>query len=185
MAWSKQHKEISKDRILCSAAKLFTQHGFENVSIDQVMSDAELTRGAFYSHFNSKSELYSQAIIKAGQLAGVEQAQGCDGNLDKISQRYLCGEHRDHELQHPCPLASLISDINQQDPMVREAYTILFKKFVTKTETHVQDSRAALQTAALMIGGLALAKAISDEALSDSLLVACQEAILQLNNKGK
>ena len=56
MAWQDTHKAQSKDRILTSAAMLFTHHGFEKISIDQVMKNAELTRGAFYSHFKSKSD---------------------------------------------------------------------------------------------------------------------------------
>lgn len=51
MAWKQDHKENSKQRILQSAAKLFTHNCFKGILIDDVMQHAGLTRGAFYSHF--------------------------------------------------------------------------------------------------------------------------------------
>lgn len=62
MPYRKQHKEQSRERILGSALCLFTRQGFDKTSIDQVMTHADLTRGAFYSHFDSKQDLYAQAI---------------------------------------------------------------------------------------------------------------------------
>ena len=47
MAWHKTHKEQSKDKILRSAAMLFTHHGFDKISIDQIMKVAKMTRGCF------------------------------------------------------------------------------------------------------------------------------------------
>ncbi|MEW6991071.1 TetR/AcrR family transcriptional regulator [Colwelliaceae bacterium 6441] len=180
MAWHKQHKENSKDKILTSAANLFTRYGFEKVSINQVMNNAKLTRGAFYAHFKSKSELYAQAIIKAGNLAKNDHIKNCDGSFLAITKSYLSEQHRDEKIKNLCPLAFLVTDINQQNEVVKATYTEVFKGFLANTEQQSNSSQTALQTAALMIGGLALAKAISDPTLSDDLLVACQEGVMTL-----
>lgn len=39
------------------------------------MSDAGLTRGAFYAHFSSKSELYAEGIISAAKAARQQVVQ--------------------------------------------------------------------------------------------------------------
>ena len=50
------HRAETKTKIIQSARRLFNVHGFENVSITQIMAGAGLTHGALYSYFNSKSD---------------------------------------------------------------------------------------------------------------------------------
>jgi len=180
MAWQVTHKEQSKDKILASAAMLFTHHGFEKISIDQVMEKAELTRGAFYSHFSSKSDLYAQAINKAAQVAYQRTPDNESLHMAHYAEFYLSSEHRDDKLQQPCPLAFLVSDINQQDEKVKSTYTATFNRFIKLAQRSITDKDHALQSAALMIGGLAIARALSDKQLSDELLQACQSGVLTL-----
>lgn len=51
MPLSQEHKKRSRKKILDSSIELFTARGFNNVSIDEVMNNARMTRGAFYAHF--------------------------------------------------------------------------------------------------------------------------------------
>lgn len=180
MAWDKHHKSQTKDKILQSAAKLFTRYGFDNISINQIMSDAALTRGAFYAHFSSKSDVYAQSIAIAGKLAKQDQLAHGNNSFNVMSQRYLSKEHRDEELTHLCPLAFLATDINQQQKAVKDTYTKVFNGFVQHAEHHTNNRESALQSAALMIGGLALSRALNDETLSDELLLACQHGVDRL-----
>lgn len=46
------------------AGRLFNRHGFDAVSIDDVMAKAGLTRGSFYCYFASKSDLYAQSVAR-------------------------------------------------------------------------------------------------------------------------
>lgn len=62
MPYTAEHKERTRARIVESARKLFNRHGFEQVSIETIMSEAGLTRGGFYNHFDSKDELYAAAV---------------------------------------------------------------------------------------------------------------------------
>ena len=57
MPYAAGHRAAVKKTIIDSARKLFNRHGFENVSIQQVMAGAGLTHGGFYSYFKSKSDL--------------------------------------------------------------------------------------------------------------------------------
>ena len=180
MAWNKTHKEQSKDKILQSAAMLFTHHGFDKISIDQVMKKAQLTRGAFYSHFSSKSDLYAQALSKGAQVAYQRVPKNETLDMAKYAQYYLSPEHRDDCLQQPCPLAFLVSDINQQDKQVKRTYTQAFERFIKLAEQSITDKEKALQSVALMIGGLAIARALDDKQLSDDLLKACQIGVFAL-----
>jgi AcrR family transcriptional regulator len=62
MPYSLKHKRDTRDKILESARRLFNKRGFSEVSIDEVMENAGLTRGGFYRHFRDKDELYAEAV---------------------------------------------------------------------------------------------------------------------------
>ena len=57
MPYSPEHKRDTREKILESARRLFNKKGFSEVSIDEIMENAGLTRGGFYRHFRDKDEL--------------------------------------------------------------------------------------------------------------------------------
>jgi len=183
MAWQETHKEQSKDRILKSAAMLFTHYGFEKISIDQVMQNAELTRGAFYSHFRSKSDLYAQAISKGAKVASQRKPAYCPQDMKDFAKYYLSTEHRDNNNEQACPLAFLVSDINQQDNQVKETYTKTLKAFMQQAQSLSNNREKTLQSVVLMIGGLAVSRALDDEEFSNELLAACKAGVTSLSTE--
>ena len=62
MGTQTHHREQVRQKIIQSALQLFNRHGFTAASIDDIMAGAGMTRGGFYSYFQSKSELYAEAI---------------------------------------------------------------------------------------------------------------------------
>lgn len=53
-----KHPEITEQRILDTAYKLFVEKGWENTTIQDIINDlGDLTRGAFYHHFKSKEDI--------------------------------------------------------------------------------------------------------------------------------
>lgn len=49
MPYPTGHRPQIRAAIIDSARRLFNRHGFDNVSLKQIMSGAGLTRGGFYS----------------------------------------------------------------------------------------------------------------------------------------
>lgn len=52
----------TKERIYKSAEHLFTKHGFDSVSIDDIVHHANVAKGSFYVHFDSKDSLIALFI---------------------------------------------------------------------------------------------------------------------------
>lgn len=182
MSWTPEHKTRSREKILSTAARLFARQGFDGVSIDQVMGEAGMTRGAFYTHFSSKSELYGEAILAAAKPPGdAEQKRFTDSDrpLEDLVNAYLSHGHLSGD-GRSCPLAFLVSDIAQRDDRVRDVWTQVFRRLidiVQKQQNNLSDE-SALQQAVMMVGGVAIARAVNDDALSRSLLDTCRNAIL-------
>lgn len=172
MAWTEQHKIQSRERIVDSAAQLFTQKGFDSVSIDEVMQLAGLTRGAFYAHFKNKAELYQYAIIAGAKQAKVVLERADNFDAPSMAEHYL----RIGDANNPssfCPLAFFVTDMTQRDSKIRNTYTQALKGYIEILESMSLSPSKARQAAVMMIGGLALSRAITDEVLRENLLQSC------------
>ena len=53
-----QRSEETRSRILESSVKLFSERGFNSASVDDICTEAEISKGAFYHHFASKQALF-------------------------------------------------------------------------------------------------------------------------------
>lgn len=185
MPYSKEHKEKSRNRILASASKLFPRMGFEAVSIDMLMEDAGLTRGAFYAHFASKADVYAESMRYSALNSPFSKFEDfSDDNtwFEKTIAHYLSREHIDHD-SSPCPLAFLVTDINRVDEPVRDTYTQLYLnmvKLIQQRRKGLVDHDAILAATAMMIGGVAIAKAMNDKNSSNKLLRACRDTMRQV-----
>jgi AcrR family transcriptional regulator len=54
----KEKQARTREKLMRSAAKLFCHRGLDQASVDDISQDAGYTKGAFYSNFKSKEELF-------------------------------------------------------------------------------------------------------------------------------
>jgi TetR/AcrR family transcriptional regulator, transcriptional repressor for nem operon len=182
------HREQVRQKIIQSALQLFNRHGFTAASIDEIMAGAGMTRGGFYSYFQSKSELYAEAIS-----CFVTEKQEVIASSDKASDRavmllrdYLSRQHLE-EFEGSCPLIGLPNDVSRTDQSVREAQESALRMMVETFEQGMtpnsQPSRqVALSLTALCLGGMVLARAIEDRKLADELREATMAVALRLGH---
>ena len=53
-----QRSEETRSKIIFSAVKLFSAKGYNTASVDDICTDAGISKGAFYHHFKSKQDLF-------------------------------------------------------------------------------------------------------------------------------
>jgi AcrR family transcriptional regulator len=190
--YSADHKKQSRERIRRAAADLFCRYGFDQVSITQVMKHAKMTHGAFYAHFTSKGELYSEAIRSAAEQSIFTQVEG-ELNLTKIVnliRSYLSFEHV-NQLIPPCPLAFLSTDIAHRDKHVKASYEAVFNGMVTKLaqvlQGNVQQAQAARalaqQLVVNLVGTVSIARSLADPIAQQTLLDNTKERLISLMEK--
>jgi len=188
MAWPLDQREQTRQRILDSAARLFALRGFDAVGLDDLMADAGLTRGAFYHHFRTKTEVYDQAIAHAARVGSARLDSLGDEGLEHLVEHYLSREHTEGEALR-CPLAFLAADVTHREAAIRGSYTRFFERFVQRLARDLPGSpaqrrRRALQLATTLIGGVALARALDDDGLAEEVLAACRLGGQQLLEEG-
>jgi TetR/AcrR family transcriptional repressor of nem operon len=191
MPYSKEHRAQVRDRIVESARRLFNRSGFEAVSIDSIMEEAGLTHGGFYAYFKSKSDLYIEVLgcfftdpNWKNRWEGVKIDPALPEIAPQIVRAYLSRQHFD-DVENSCPMVALPNDIARSDEKVRDAFDGVFKAMVTmlghdvKTTT-LSAEDAALAIAAMCVGGMVVARALSDARLADRLREAATEVSLRL-----
>ena len=190
MAYPPRHRLETKEKIIRSARRLFNRHGFDAVSIDDVMADAGLTRGSFYSYFESKGDLYAEAvthILDEKQLLssdGVSIDPRAINNAAQFIRDYLSLEHFE-DIDGTCPLIALPTEFLRDEPRVRQAFETVLRVMIDVFEQALQrDGQAARSRAraiaALCVGGMVLARSIENRGLADELREAAMGAALSL-----
>jgi AcrR family transcriptional regulator len=191
MPYPTGHRAAVKKNIVESARRLFNRHGFDNVSIGQIMAGAGLTHGGFYSYFNGKSDLYAEVL---GCFFTDPEWKNCweDVHVDlsssdvgpQIIRAYLSRQHLE-DVENSCPMVALPTDVARSGKQARHAFEQIFKAMVSALERSlIQNGQPRRTTAhamaALCVGGMVVARAVADRRLADELRDACMSVALDL-----
>lgn len=181
MPYTAEHKARTRAKIVESARVMFNRHGFDQVSIDDVMKSAGLTRGGFYNHFTSKDALYAEAVRSFTSCNPFARMQEESGRAPPPSPRlarelidlYLSDEILRDVDQH-CPLIALPSDVARAGLEPRAAYTTLVENMAhvfraAFPENDKEGERKALLIVSLCVGGMVLARTTDDARLRKQL----------------
>jgi AcrR family transcriptional regulator len=74
-----ERKSQTRERLIDAAAAVFAQRGFETATLDEVAAAAGYTKGAVYSNFASKTELFIALIERRIQVLTAEHAPRFEG----------------------------------------------------------------------------------------------------------
>lgn len=78
-----KHPDVRRAELLDRAAGLFLRRGYDNVSLNDLIADAGVSKGAFYHWFPSKDALIAALAERSARAAftGIEDAvAACDGD---------------------------------------------------------------------------------------------------------
>jgi TetR/AcrR family transcriptional repressor of nem operon len=191
MPYAAGHRHAVKKRIIDSARMLFNRHGFESVSVAQIMAGAGLTHGGFYSYFKSKSDLYAEVLDCFFTNPEWEHCwEGVEVDLSKgevgpqIVRTYLSRQHFE-DVENSCPMVALPTDVARSGVSARTAFETVFRSMVSVLERSVRmkgiNRRTTAQaTAAMCIGGMVIARAVVNRKVADDLRKACMVVALEL-----
>ena len=82
-------RELTQQRLLDAAQKVFAKKGLDGASVEDIAAAAGYTRGAFYSNFASKNDLFIDMLRRDHDRADAEFFALRDDNLslDYIQER--------------------------------------------------------------------------------------------------
>jgi len=190
MRYEKGHKDATRQRIIDVASRQFREQGVAAVGLAGIMSDAGLTNGAFYAHFDSKEDLVRQVLSNAQRNQMWQAVADSDAEVESAIRSYLSADHRDNP-GRGCPISALAAEIARHPKPTRKAFTGKLANIIEMiaarlgTGSERQRRRKAVAIYGLMVGTLQLARAVSDKRLSDEILQSGADEALALVGQGK
>ncbi|MDW5290694.1 TetR/AcrR family transcriptional regulator [Formosa sp. PL04] len=119
--------ENTKQLIINKAFNLFYEHGFKTTSIDKIMKETTLSKGAFYHHYKSKKELGLEVIslkVEKRVIKGMILPLKESGNAFQILEEVFINRLKEfsiYDKQHGCPMNNLINEIGNNEIAYQKA----------------------------------------------------------------
>lgn len=183
----KQARAIAtRDRILLKATQLFALKGFHDTKLEEVLSAARVTSGAFFHHFRSKEELGFAVLDRhmerrRQQLERIERRLPCsdpDDPLQAVFRRLDAIREMIHRREHRkggCVIGNLSTELSDTHVEFRKRLAACFDEMASEYQPHLDaavlrhrpgaavDTRAlARYIVAIIEGSIMLARTHKD-----------------------
>ena len=192
MKTKKGEKEKLRVKILEKAIAYFKVHGTGGASIADLMKHAGQTTGALYSHFESKDDLFAQAVYHElekleFQLFQIFRREGKHA-LQAMIEQYFA-EDTFLEIGDGCVFTSLSTDMQRAAPEYRkrfEDYTVriyelfsgaVHEQFPTLSKEECHEKALFLYSA--LVGTMSMARTMKDLNLAHQVLAAGRKALIE------
>lgn len=180
-----------RERLLRAALELFTRRGYDQTSLDQVAGAAGFTKGAVYSNFTSKDELFLTLMDQqiGRRIAQVRSAlhTGDDG----VGTAQLIGDRLTAALDEDREWQLLFLDYvlrATRDPQVREQFVAHRRRIRALVAEAVRDlvdplppsgldAEAIATTILALSHGLGVERLVDPGAVPDDLLGRLLQAL--------
>ena len=190
MRYDKGHKDETRRHILDVASAQFRESGIAAVGLAGIMSEAGLTNGAFYTHFESKEDLVREVLTDALTRREERHKANLENGVsaETVIRDYLSTRHRDRA-GTGCPTAALVAEIARHPKATRDAFTGKISDIVALMAEQIRQGTAeerrskAITIYSTMVGALQLARAVNDKQLSDEILENAVEAAITIANE--
>jgi TetR/AcrR family transcriptional regulator, transcriptional repressor for nem operon len=189
MRYQAGHKVKIHEKIVKDASRRVRAEGITGAAVSAVMRDAGLTHGGFYKHFASKDDLLLESLSEAfrdiaAHLSEVGEQSRPGTGWKAIVKAYLSPEHCDH-VECGCPLAALAPELARADKAMKGQIIEELVKYKSRMLPLMPGRRAADKERAFfaifssMIGAVAIARILPDQAARASVLASARDFLLR------
>ncbi len=116
----------TKSRLLQEGTNLFLQKGFHNTGIQDILNAADVPKGSFYHHFNSKEDfglqvvdLYNEATLEQLDKLLRDRRVSPQNRIKKFFQGAF-DEFSTHGCRHGCLMGNLGQELADVNDVFRE-----------------------------------------------------------------
>jgi AcrR family transcriptional regulator len=145
--------EATRERLVAAAFAEIHRHGYQGVSLDDILATAGVTKGALYHHFADKAELAHAVIDEVVRGLTLQRWTGpiADYAGDPISgiQMVLrlasdefCDERRVDLVELGCPLNNLAQEMSPLDERFRRRIAFVFETWIEAFAQALERGRA-------------------------------------------
>lgn len=165
--------EETKNRIIKCSAELFFKNGYNATGISEILKAAEIPKGSFYFHFDSKKSvaeavaLYYEKVLTDWIMEYYSKYEGAQF-IEKFIGSMI--EKAENNQYYGCPLTTIGQELAFFEPDIAETYNKALKKLITlfvsifkKSGLSDEESKAMGEKAFVMYEGFLVYYRISKD----------------------
>ncbi|CAB3782047.1 hypothetical protein LMG28614_01355 [Paraburkholderia ultramafica] len=147
-----QSKDQTRERLLDAAQAIFMKKGFVAASVEDIAAAAGYTRGAFYSNFRSKSELFLELLRRDHETmqAGLQAIFASAASREEMEARvlrYYSNLHRENKCFLLWVEAKLLA---VRDGRFRLRFNAFMQEKLEQMSAYIREFSARVGTPMLM-----------------------------------
>jgi len=186
--------ELTKERVLEEATRLFHQKGFGATSINDVIEATGLKKGSLYFHFNGKDALAFAILEKAREefLKFIDSSLGGQTPGKRLNNFFqgVLERNRSTGFVGGCIFGNMALEMSDKDRRFAAFTEQVFTEWVAKLERVIEEARASGQVrndlsakilarhiVSAIEGGIMLARLEKDEKLFKDCLNSIKKLI--------
>lgn len=181
-----EQKLRTRARILDAAGRGFRKGGFGGIGVDGLAKEAGVTSGAFYVHFDSKTQAFREAVVRGmAELSTAVRHLQCEHGHAwwPVFVRFYLGEKRTCDLCDSCAMQSMSPEVARSDEQAHAAFEAglldVADAIVSGPDSPgaPRDVNAALAAMASLIGAVTLARAVASPHLAERIASTVASAL--------
>jgi TetR/AcrR family transcriptional regulator, transcriptional repressor for nem operon len=132
--------EDTKDRLVMTAMRLFSEKGYESASVADILRAAGANSGSLYHFFPTKQDLLMEVLRRYRDGIGTMLLEPAwEGVADPIERVFaLLARYREalvgSDCIYGCPIGNLALELHEPDPPVRDLIAVNFDGWVDAIE---------------------------------------------------
>lgn len=190
----KRDADATRQRILDAGAVEIHRHGFRNASVDRILADTGLTKGAFYHHFAAKADLGYAVIDESIRTlvlskwvepmeSAVDPISGLVGGLSDV-----CPGDSAMVCDCGCPLNNLAQEMSSIDETFRGKLLRVYAEWQDRTAAalfrgqgagYVRADVDCRKAATFIISSVEGAAGLAKNHQDPEVLSACLEGMIR------
>lgn len=134
--------ERTREHLLDSAAAAFVRLGYVNCAVEDILQEADVSRGTFYAHFKSKKAIFAGVISRSleGRLKGTDVSDAdtplVRDRVEESVRRFLDSYWRTRGL------SLVIEQVANHDPSFREIRLTIRDSFAKRIAKGIRRQQA-------------------------------------------
>jgi TetR/AcrR family transcriptional regulator, transcriptional repressor for nem operon len=192
----KREPDVTREKLLHSAFAEIYRQGFQGASLDVILADAGVTKGALYHHFPDKAALgYAvvdevvRGLLLERWLGVLERQPGDPLSALQGMMAQRATELTAHEIELGCPLNNLAQEMSPLDERFRRRINATFDTWIDgfarvlergQAEGTIKRGVDARQVATFLVGALEGSYGLAKSARSKAMLRANLDVLSSL-----
>lgn len=174
--YRKEHAGEVKRRLIAEGGRHVKERGVQGAGVDGIARGVGLSGAALYTHFESKQEFLC-TILREELGASARRFLSTKVTLDEALARYLSLAHA-RDPAAGCALPAVTADVARGDEEIRRAFKVGLEEVARALSEKVKNPDQVLGVLAAAVGGVALARALPDDATALSVLESTRALIV-------